>query len=125
MRTVAVKVTRVGAVVVPAVGAVVVANEVDGVVIAAEVVVFATIICVVVECALVVFTMSCVASETPSVNVVCDDEEEVVVASKPTDVDADVEIVVRVDTVSLVVFALHPHRRKINAIHRQNKCLFK
>ena len=115
--------------VVPAVGAVVVACEVEGIVVAAKVVVFATMICVVVDCALVVFTMSCVASEMPSVNVVCDDAEEMVVSAEVLSetfvANADVEIVVRVDTVSLVVFALHPHRRKINAIHRQNKCLFK
>ena len=83
-----------------AVGAVVVACEVDGIVVAAEVVVFATMICVVVDCALVVFTMSCVASEMPSVNVVCDDAEEmvvsavVVVLSETFVANADVEIVV-------------------------------
>ena len=112
-----------------AVGAVVVDCEVEGIVVAAKVVVLATMIFVVVDCALVVFTMSCVASEMPSVRVVCVDAEEMVVSAEVLSetfvANADVEIVVRVDTVTLVVFALHPHSRKANAMHRQNKRLFK
>ena len=121
------KVTRVGAVVVPAVGAVVMACEVEGIVVAAKVVVLATMICVVVDCALVVvFATSCIGTEILSLNVVCDDAvgavvSVVVVVFEMMDVDATVEMVVCADVFSLVVLAWQPHRRNVNAMHRQHK----
>ena len=86
--------------VVPAVGVVVVVDEAEGVAIVVEIAVSETVACAV-DCALlVVFATSCVASEMPSVNVVCDDAEEmvvsavVVVLSEAFVANADVVIVV-------------------------------
>ena len=120
------KVTRAGAVVVPAVGDVVVANEAEGFVAVVKIVVLETVVCAV-DCALlVVFATSCIGTEILSLNVVCDDAvgavvSAVVVVFEMMDVDATVEMVVCADVFSLVVLAWQPHRRNVNAMHRQHK----
>ena len=112
--------------VVPAVGDVVVANEAEGFVAVVKIVALETVVCAV-DCALlVVFATSCIGTEILSLNVVCDDAvgavvSVVVVVFEMMDVDATVEMVVCADVFSLVVLAWQPHRRNVNAMHRQHK----